>query len=443
MKISPAKTLNGEITLPGDKSISHRAALFSAIAGGTARIENFASSEDCGSTLNCLSSLGVEILRDDSNLQIKGAGKNGFSEPVQALDCGNSGTTVRLLSGILAGQRFDSVLTGDASLSARPMKRIIEPLTQMSVSIESTDNFLPMTIHGRNPLKAISYELPVASAQVKSCILLAGLYGNGKTIVRSPNSTRPVPNSRNHTELMLRYLGAEIEEKFIETENGFVHEVSIDGNSNLSARDLIIPSDISSAAFFMVAAACLNNSHIVVKNVGLNPTRAAVIEVLKRFGAKIEIGNERDACGEIVGDLRILGSARFVSNSESNILSGDVIANLIDEIPILAVFGTQLPHGLEIRNAEELRVKESDRISSVVENLRRMNAEVEEFPDGFRVGRSKLKGATVDSFGDHRIAMAFAVAGLFAEGETEILNHDCAAVSFPEFFDAVAQVAEH
>ncbi len=440
MKISPAKSLKGEITLPGDKSISHRAALFSAIADGDTRIENFASSEDCSSTLNCLSSLGVRILRDGSVVYVNGAGKNGLVKSAEPLDCGNSGTTVRLLSGILAGQNFDSVVTGDANLSARPMKRIIEPLSRMNVSIESNGYFLPMMIHGKNPLKAIDYQLPVASAQVKSCVMLAGLFGNGITTVKSPVSKFPAPISRNHTELMLKYLGVEIIEKFIETDNGFVHEVSIHGTSNLSARDLIVPSDISSAAFFMVAAACLKGSDILIKNVGLNPTRAAIIEVMKGFGATIEIGGEREACGEIVADIRISGMSSFVSGEESHIISGDVIANLIDEIPILAVFGTQLPNGLEIRNAEELRFKESDRISAVVENLRSMEADVEEFPDGFRVRRSDLKGAQVDSFGDHRIAMAFAVAGLFAAGETEILNHECAAVSFPEFFDVLDQI---
>lgn len=443
MIISPVNYLKGEITLPGDKSISHRAALFSAIAEGSARIDNFASSEDCASTLDCLSKLGVEISRSENVVFVQGVGKNGLSKPDSPLDCGNSGTTVRLLAGILAGQNFDSELIGDASLSSRPMKRVIAPLSEMNGSIGSNSFCLPMKIRGRHPLNAIVYNLPVASAQVKSCVLLAGLNSVGTTRVQSPLSKTRSPNSRNHTELMLKYLGADIEESYIETEAGFIHEVSIDGKSSLSAKDLIIPSDISSAAFFMVAAACLEGSDIIIKNVGLNPTRAAVIGVLKRFGAAIQIDKEREMCGEIVGDLRVSQLRSFDSNTEPNIISGDVIANLIDEIPILAVFGTQLPQGLEIRNAEELRVKESDRIAAVVENLRRMNADVEEFPDGFRVGKSELKGARVESFGDHRIAMAFSVAGLFADGETEILNHECAAVSFPEFFDVLSEITRY
>ena len=442
MKIKPAKYLQGTINLPGDKSISHRAALFSALATGETKIENFASSEDCRSTLNCLKDLGVEILRENSTVFIKGVGKNGFSKPEKELDCGNSGTTVRLISGILAGQAFDSTLFGDESLSKRPMKRVIEPLSQMNAKIESNENLLPMKIHGRNPLKAITYKMPVASAQVKSCILLAGLNADGITKVRSPKSKVQSATSRNHTELMLKYLGASIEEKFIETDESFIHEVAIDGNSKLIAKDLNVPSDISSAAFFLVGAACLENSELLLQNVGLNPTRAAVIEVLQKFGAAIEILDKREANGELVGNLRVIGKGSFTPNAGSNIISGEIIANLIDEIPILAVFGTQLEGGLEIRNAEELRVKESDRIAATVENLRRMNADVEEFADGLRVGKSNLKGAKIDSFGDHRIAMAFAVAALLATGETEIINPECAAVSFPEFFACLAEVVK-
>lgn len=442
MKIKPANYLQGNIKLPGDKSISHRAALFSALATGETKIENFASSEDCRSTLNCLKDLGVEILRENSTVFIKGVGKNGFSKPEKELDCGNSGTTVRLISGILAGQAFDSTLFGDESLSKRPMKRVIEPLSQMNAKIESNENLLPMKIHGRNPLKAITYKMPVASAQVKSCILLAGFNADGITKVRSPKSKVQSATSRNHTELMLKYLGASIEEKFIETDESFIHEVAIDGNSKLIAKDLNVPSDISSAAFFLVGAACLENSELLLQNVGLNPTRAAVIEVLQKFGAAIEILDKREANGELVGNLRVIGKGSFTPNAGSNIISGEIIANLIDEIPILAVFGTQLEGGLEIRNAEELRVKESDRIAATVENLRRMNADVEEFADGLRVGKSNLKGAKIDSFGDHRIAMAFAVAALLATGETEIINPECAAVSFPEFFACLAEVVK-
>ncbi|MDQ3088402.1 MAG: 3-phosphoshikimate 1-carboxyvinyltransferase [Acidobacteriota bacterium] len=433
MKIQPAKSINGKITLPGDKSISHRAAIFSAMATGETRIENFATSADCASTLNCLRNLGVEIRQENSTIFVKGVGKTGFQKPSKNLDCGNSGTTMRLLAGVLAGQSFDAVLVGDESLSKRPMKRIIEPLTKMGAKIEAENFCAPLKIYGKNPLQSIFYKLPVPSAQVKSCILLAGLNAENKSEIQSATS-------RNHTELMLRYLGAEIEEKFVEANDGVVHRVSIDGNSKLIGKDLQIPSDISSAAFFIVAAACLKNSEIVLENVGLNPTRTAIVEVLQALGADISVLNQTEVCNEIVGDLLVRGRRSLAPKTSSNLISGDVIANLIDEIPILAVFGTQIENGLEVRNAQELRVKESDRIAAVVENLRRMNADVEEFADGFRVGKSDLKGATVNSFGDHRIAMAFAVAALFAKGETKIVGAECAKVSFPEFFQTLKKI---
>jgi 3-phosphoshikimate 1-carboxyvinyltransferase len=442
MKIKPARFLKGKITLPGDKSISHRAALLSALAEGETRIENFATSADCASTVSCLQSLGVEIQRENSTLFAKGVGKTGFQKPENPLDCGNSGTTMRLLAGILQGQNFDSILTGDESLSKRPMKRIIEPLKFMGAEIDSNNGCAPLKIYGKNPLRPLSYNLPVASAQVKSCLLLAGLNARGMTKVKNPQSKTRISTSRNHTELMLSYLGAQIEESFVEVEDGFVQEVSIDGSSRLFAKDLQIPSDISSAAFFIVAAACLENSEIVLKNVGLNPTRTAILEVLRSLGARIEVFHEREACREIIGDLRVSGGAHLQSGKGRNIIEGEIIANLIDEIPILAVFGTQVQGGLEIRNAAELRVKESDRIAAVVENLRRMSAQVEEFPDGFRVEQSDLRGAQIDSFGDHRIAMSFAVAALFAEGETEIMGAESAGVSFPEFFETLEKVVK-
>ncbi|MEP6901669.1 MAG: 3-phosphoshikimate 1-carboxyvinyltransferase [Actinomycetota bacterium] len=432
MKIQPAENLQGTINLPGDKSISHRAALFSAMARGETRIENFATSADCASTLACLGQIGVRIKRENSTIFVKGVGKTGFQGAENPLDCGNSGTTVRLLAGILAGQSFDSVLIGDESLSKRPMKRIIEPLSEMNARIEATENHAPLKIFGKNPLKAISFEPQIASAQVKSCVLLAGLNADGKTSVLEKTPTR------DHTERMLRWFGVETEED--ETENGKL--ITVSGAANLTARDLIVPSDVSSAAFFLVAAACLKGSEIVLPNVGLNPTRNAIVEVLRRFGAEIEVLNEKEIGHEPVGDLRVRGSKNLQSKTSSNILRGGIIANLIDEIPILAVFGTQIEGGLEIRDASELRVKESDRIKSVVENLRKMNAEIEEFEDGFRVGKSNLKGACVESFGDHRIAMAFAVAALFAKGETEITEAECAAVSFPSFFQTLRSVAK-
>jgi len=442
MKIQTADYLHGTITLPGDKSISHRAAMISALAKGTTRIENFATSADCASTLACLKTLGVKIERQNNIIRLQGVGKTGFSKPTTHLDCGNSGSTMRMLAGILAAQNFTSILTGDESLSQRPMKRIIEPLALMNAEIASEKTHAPIEIRGRNPLQAITYELQIASAQVKSCVLLAGLNADGKTVVKNPKAKSAAAASRNHTELMLRYLGADIEENFIKVEGGFVHEISVDGDSRLEARDLRVPSDISSAAFFLVAAACLKNSELILKNVGLNPTRRAIVDVLQSLGADIKVLDTAEICNEIVGDLRVRGKQNLAPKLESNIICGDVIANLIDEIPILAVFGTQLENGLEIRNAEELRVKESDRIKAVVENLRRMGAETEEFADGLRVGKSNLKGARVDSYGDHRIAMAFAVAGLFADGETEIVGAEWAKVSFPAFFQTLASISK-
>lgn len=428
MKIFPAKRLKGRINLPGDKSISHRAAMISALAEGESRIENFASSADCASTLACLAQLGIEIKRQNSTIFVKGKGKKGFQKPEKPLDCGNSGTTVRLLSGILAGQNFETFLTGDESLSKRPMKRVIAPLTQMGAQIESSENRLPLKITGKNPLRAISFEPPIASAQVKSCVLLAGLNSGGKTSVIERTPTR------DHTERMLRWFGADVEVSG--------NEISVSGDAVLSARDFRVPSDISSAAFFLVAAACLKDSEIVLPNVGLNSTRNAVVKVMQELGAEIEVLNETEKCNEPVADLLVRGRANLQPASAENVLRGEIIANLIDEIPILAVFGTQIEGGLEFRGAGELRVKESDRIAAVVENLRRMNARVEEFEDGLKVSASKLKGAKIDSFGDHRIAMAFAVAGLFADGETQIAGAESAAVSFPEFFETLQSVTK-
>jgi 3-phosphoshikimate 1-carboxyvinyltransferase len=322
------------------------------------------------------------------------------------------------------------------------MKRIIDPLKLMGAEIESDNGNAPLRISGEKKLSALEYILPMASAQVKSCILLAGLNAEGESRVRSPESKVRLAPSRNHTELMFEYLGADIRESFIETEERYVHEVEVSGDSVLQAKDIYIPSDISSAAFFLVAASCLKNSEIILKNVGLNVTRSAIIEVLQSFGAEIEIQNKREINNEIIGDLRVLGKETLEPKTVSNKIDGSIIANLIDEIPILAVIGTQLEGGLEVREAEELRAKESDRIASVVKNLRSMKAEVTEYRDGFRVEKSDLQGAKVNSYGDHRIAMAFAVAGLFARGETEIINSECAAVSFPEFFQVLQNIVK-
>jgi len=431
MKLRSANSIRGQIVLPGDKSISHRAAMFAGIADGETRIENFSRALDCHTTLDAVESLGVCVKRNGTTISIAGNGKSGLKPPPGAIDCGNSGTTIRLISGILAGQSFDSVLTGDESLAKRPMKRIIEPLRQFGAKIEAENDRIPIHIFGSQRLMGCEYEMDIASAQVKSCILLAGLNASGTTTVIEPVATR------NHTERMLQWFGVDLDEEDLDPGK----LISLDGSAQLTARDLHIPADISSAACFLVAGAYLPNSELTMPNVGLNPTRNAILGVLQQLGAIIEVDNYRDLCNEPVADLTVrstLGSEQL--GGRSNIIDGDIIANLIDEIPILAVLGTQLEGGLEIRDAAELRVKESDRIAAIVENLRRMGADVEEFADGFRVERSQLQGAVVDSFGDHRIAMAFAIAALFAGGDTEIDGHECADISFPGFFDTLASV---
>ena len=426
MLVRPARCLRGQVPLPGDKSISHRAAIMAALANGETRIENFATSADCASTLKCLQQLGVEVRRAGTTVRVKGVGKSGFRKPDEALDCGNSGTTMRLMSGVLAGQDFESVLIGDESLSRRPMKRVIAPLAQMGAEIESVDGHAPLTIRGRHPLRSISYELPIASAQIKSCVLLAGLNAGGETSV-----VESVP-TRDHTERMLRWFGVEV--------GRIATKISIRGDAELNAAgDMHIPSDISAAAFFIVAATSLAGSDIQMQNVGINPTRAALIDIISReLGGRARVVEPKEINNEPIATISVSGG---LEKQQSNEIKGGVVANLIDELPILAVFGTQLESGLEVRDAAELRVKESDRIAAVVENLRLMGADVEEFDDGFRVSRSRLKGARVDSFGDHRIAMAFAIAGLLAdEGETEIIGAECVDVSFPGFFETLKNV---
>ncbi len=428
MKVYRANSVNGVVKLPGDKSISHRAGMFASIAEGTTRIENFATSADCSSTLACFRALGVNVERDGKTVIIEGVGKKGLKPSVEPLDCGNSGTTMRLISGILAGQNFESTLTGDDSLQSRPMKRIIEPLGLMGSVIYSHEGKAPLTINGKTPLTAVEFQPPVASAQIKSCVLLAGLNADGITSVVEPVQTR------DHTERMLRWFGVDVKIEPFETGA----KISVSGDARLTARDLIIPSDISSAAFFLVAAACLEGSDITMPNVGLNPSRRAVLDVMIGLGANIEVHESTETCNEPVAEIRVRGG--LGRSSRSNVIEGDIIANLIDEVPILAVLGTQLEGGIEIRDAGELRVKESDRITSVVENLRQMGATVSEFPDGLRVERSELKGAEIDSHHDHRISMAFAIAGLFAEGETTINGAEAADVSFPGFFETLASV---
>ncbi|MGD9562992.1 MAG: 3-phosphoshikimate 1-carboxyvinyltransferase [Pyrinomonadaceae bacterium] len=421
--------LRGEIILPGDKSISHRAAILGALSDGDLAVTNFGSSADCAATVDVLRELGVEIDRDGGRLSIRGVGKDGLRRPERELNCENSGTTMRLMAGVLAGQDFASVLVGDESLQKRPMRRVMDPLIAMGADVRGTDGHAPLTVIGRRPLRAIEYEPVAASAQLKSCVLLAGLNADGETSVLERTPTR------DHTERMLRWLGADVREE-PGTEGV---RISVSGDARLHARDIHVPSDLSSAAFFIVAAGLLDGSEISMPGVGVNGSRRAVVDVLQQIGVDVRIENERSVCNEPVADLTVHGRGG-ISSAGRNLLSGGVIANLIDEIPILAIAGTQIEGGLEVRDAGELRIKESDRIAAVVGNLRLMGGEAEEFEDGFRVGRSDLHGAKVDSFGDHRIAMAFAVAALFAEGETEIAGADCAAVSFPAFYEELERV---
>lgn len=397
--------------------------MISALANGTSRIENFASSEDCTSTLNCLSALGVQIEKSEASVTVFGKGKTGWKTPSTPLDCGNSGTTMRLLSGLLAGQPFSSTLLGDDSLSRRPMRRVIDPLEKMGASIGSDDGHAPLVISGCSPLRPIEFTPPVASAQLKSSVLLAGLLADGETSVMEPVATR------DHTERMLQAFGVDVR---IDERGDRGKKITVSGGSELAPLDIRVPSDVSSAAFFMVAAACLEGSSIEMPGVGLNPTRTGIVDVLRRFGIDVDISDEGESGGEPLGKITVCGTKR--PDAADARVDGPIVANIIDEIPILAVMGTQALSGIEIRDAGELRVKESDRIAAVTENLRRMGADVEEFEDGLHVRPCDLRGAVVDSFGDHRIAMAFSVAALFAEGETEILNADCAAVSFPAFY---------
>ena len=431
MNVIPASCVKGQIALPGDKSVSHRAAILSAMASGKTRIGNFSPSADCSSTLACLKALGVEVHREGATVTLDGVGKTGFRQPTSPLDCGNSGTTMRLLSGVLAGQNFDSVLTGDDSLRRRPMGRVIRPLNSMGATIDASDEKAPLFIRGRHPLRAALITPEAASAQLKSAVLIAGLNSDGTTCVIESTPTR------DHTERMLAWLGVDV--------TGFAaggrSRLCVSGGAELSGRDIVVPSDISAATFFMVAAACLPGSSVVVNGVGVNGSRRGILDLFRRFGANIELTNEREVCNEPVADIRVTGGLRNNERS-SNLISGSEIAGIIDEIPALAVFGTQIDGGIEVRDAAELRIKESDRIKTVVENLRRMGAEVEEFSDGFSVARSHLKGAHVFPEADHRIAMAFAVAGLLADGVTTIHEPECCDVSFPGFFEVLESVAD-
>ena len=432
MIVRPAKRIDGRLVMPGDKSISHRAVMIAALAEGASRIKNYSTSVDCTATLACLQQLGVRIERSGDDVIVFGLGLHGLCKPSRPLDCGNSGTTMRLLAGILAGQNFTSTLTGDESLRRRPMQRIIEPLQMMGARISSHDGRAPLVIEGHRPLKSISYELLVASAQVKSCILLAGLSAEGRTEVIENEPTR------DHTENLLRFFGAFVETGGAEREGSNARFVAVEGPAKINAGNVSIPGDISSAAYFVAAALLLPGSALEVVDVGLNPTRAQFVEQLRELGFDVEITDTGLESNERVGFITARGfeQPRLPNNSQPFTLQGLIIPQLIDELPLLAVIGSQIEAGIEIRDAAELRVKESDRITTTAANLRAMGAKVEEFEDGLRVsGATQLHGATIDPRGDHRIAMAFAVAGLLAEGETEIKGANCVAVSFPEFFE--------
>jgi 3-phosphoshikimate 1-carboxyvinyltransferase len=416
--IRPAKGLKGSVRLPGDKSISHRYAMLGGIAEGDTRLENFSTGADCASTLGCLRTLGVQWERNGNSVVIHGRGSK-LQAPSVALDCGNSGSTIRMLSGILAGQDFSCELRGDESLSRRPMARIIKPLEMMGAQFESSDGGRPPLRLTGGHLKAIDYKLPVASAQVKTSLLFAGLYADGTTRVEEPIQTR------DHGELALQAFGARVERR--------MREVSIEGGQKLKEIEAVVPGDISSSAFFLCAAALFPNSQLLVPGLLLNPTRARLLDFLIGLGLRITMSGLEEQHGELVGSLQVEGGALKGAK-----ISGGDTAALIDEIPVLAAIAPYTEDGIEIRDARELRVKESDRIASVAINLRLMGAEVEEFDDGLRVpGAQKLHGASLDSFGDHRIAMAFAIAALRAEGETEIQGADAAVISFPEFFETL------
>ncbi len=421
--ILPAMGLAGRLRLPADKSVSHRTALLAALAEGPSEIVGFSDAADPQSTLACLRSLGIQIKEHEDSLIIHGRGPRGFTSPTGALDCGNSGTTMRLLSGVLAGQSFDSTLTGDASLSRRPMGRIAEPLRRMGARIDLTDGHAPVRITG-GTLRGIEYELPVASAQVKSCVLLAGLLAGGSTTV-----IESVP-SRDHTERMLGLDTMEI---------GGQRYITIEGGRAVKAQPWIVPRDFSAAAFFLVAGAIVAHSHIEMRSVGLNPSRSALLDLLRAMGANITVGNERTRGHEPLADLTVQNEGGRLHGIT---VGGTLIPNLIDEIPVLAVAAAYAEGRTEIRDAEELRHKETDRIAATAAFLRTMGAEVMELDDGLVIeGQPMLKGATVESEGDHRIAMAAAIAALAAEGETTIRDADCVAVSFPAFWDELAALA--
>ena len=425
MKLHKTAHIRGEITVPGDKSISHRSVMFGSIAKGTTEIHNFLEGADCLSTIGCFRRMGIEIENKNGTVIVHGKGMHGLTAPSGTLDCGNSGTTTRLISGILAPQNFDVTLTGDESIQKRPMKRIIEPLSMMGADIKSIcgNDCAPLKICGM-PLAGIHYTSKVASAQVKSAILLAGLYADGLTTVTEPQV------SRNHTELMLKFFGAELESK--ET------SVTIWPATELFGNRIDVPGDISSSVYFVAAGLILPNSEVLIKNVGINPTRAGLIKVCEAMGADLTLLNENHGNAEPTADLLVR-----TSSLKACTIEGDIIPTLIDELPTIAMMACFAEGTTVIRDAAELKVKESNRIAIMVENLRAMGADVEETEDGMIIhGGKPLHGAVIDSHKDHRIAMTFAVAALAAEGETEIHDADCVNISYPAFYEELERLTE-
>jgi 3-phosphoshikimate 1-carboxyvinyltransferase len=425
--IRPARNIRGSVSLPGDKSISHRYAMLAAISEGPSRLENYSTGADCASTLGCLRSLGVKWERKsdgDNTIEVQGSGL-ALTAPATPLDCGNSGSTIRMLSGILAGQDFSSELVGDESLARRPMERIITPLAAMGANISSQNGRPPLRISGGH-LKAIDYKMPVASAQVKTCVLFAGLFADGETRIEEPLITR------DHTEVALRAFGARLDR------NQKAKEVRIRGGQMLHAIQARVPGDLSSAAFFLCAAALFPGSQLTISHLLMNPTRALLLDVLMQIGLRISVTQLEEVHGELVGTLQVEG-ARLKGAT----ITGAATAALIDEIPVLAAIAPYTEQGIEIRDAKELRVKESDRIAAVAANLRAMGAQVEELEDGLRIpGGQTLHGVELASFDDHRIAMAFSIAALPAQGDTLIRGSECAAISFPSFFSLLETLVE-
>jgi 3-phosphoshikimate 1-carboxyvinyltransferase len=423
--VRPARNVRGSVRLPGDKSISHRYAMLAGIAEGPSRLENYSTGADCASTLGCMRTLGVTWERKGEDgtenvIEVQGRGMS-LAAPFAPLDCGNSGSTMRMLSGIVAGQKFSSEMVGDESLSRRPMARVIAPLTMMGAQIESQEGRPPLHITGAT-LKAIDYKMPVASAQVKTCLLFAGLFADGESRIEEPLRTR------DHGEVALKTFGAQLERKG--------NEVRIRGGQKLRGIEARVPGDLSSAAFFLCAAALFPGSQLTIPNLLMNPTRARLLDVLMQMGLTIKVTQLEEVNGELVGSLQIEGA-----KLKGATIAGADSAALIDEIPVLAAIAPYTEQGIEVRDARELRVKESDRIAAVAGNLRLMGAQVEEREDGMKIpGGQSLRGAELDSFGDHRIAMAFAVAALRAQGETIIRGAESAAISYPAFFPTLEEL---